>query len=187
MITRASKSTTARLTSRMTKLEPREQKAVCWSWNKLKADRVSLEKYIEDKNVSSNKMPRIVNSKRYSSNTCLGKNNDYNSRLDSLQKAISINSSQIVLAESKLLIRPNLSSALSNQLDKFSAAYTNRSNNSQSKKKLKSLASIDMLKKYYKNNRNKYNHVKGAASIQLYDRYKSRLNRNQLKADNIFN
>jgi hypothetical protein len=44
-----------------------------------------------------------------------------------------------------------------------------------------------MLKKYYKNNRNKYNHVKGAASIQLYDRYKSRLNRNQLKADNIFN
>ena len=38
-------------------------------------------------------------------------------------------------------------------------------------KRIKSLASIDMLKKYYKNKRNNYSHVKGAASIQLHERY----------------
>lgn len=38
-------------------------------------------------------------------------------------------------------------------------------------KRIKSLASIDMLKKYHKNKRNNYSHIKGAASIQLQERY----------------
>lgn len=107
----------------------------------------------------------------------IAKMNDYNQRLESLQKAISINSSQIVLAESKLMVRPKPSSELGNYMNnKINAAYANRSNNSLSKRKLKSLASIDMLKKYYKNKRNKHSNGSEHSSIQLYNRYRYSLN-----------
>lgn len=111
---------------------------------------------------------------------------DYNSRLDNLQKAISINSSKIVLAEGKQINRPNPKSSLRSYMnDKITAAYSNRSNDSSSKKKLKSLGSIGMLKNYYESKRNqKYSHLKGAASIQLYGRYDSRMKRNDLNPTN---
>jgi hypothetical protein len=111
---------------------------------------------------------------------------DYNSRLDSLQKAISTNSSQIVLAEGKRISRPNPKSSLRSYMnDKITAAYTNRSNQSGSKKKLKSLGSMGMLKNHYESKRNqKYSHIKGAASIQLYGRYDSRMKRNDLEPTN---
>lgn len=118
------------------------------------------------------------------SNPIANKANDYNSRLYSLQKAISVNSSQIVLAESKMLIRPNPSTAMNQNLkDKISAAYTNRSNN-RSKKRLNALSSIDMLKNYYKHKRSKHSQVRNAASIQLYDRYNTGTQRNQTKGHN---
>ena len=144
---------------------------------KLKADRASLERYLEHNNSKNSTKAVKINGQ-----------SDYNSRLDSLQKAISINSSQIVLAESKLLIRPNPQSSVakgksslgSHYMDgKITAAYSGRSDSPQ--KKIKSLGSIDMLKNYYKNKRNKYNHLKNAASIQLYGRHNSRMSGNKLK------
>lgn len=81
---------------------------------------------------------------------------DYNSRLDNLQKAISVNSSQIVLAESKLLIRAAPPPSLGNYISsKVTSAYTNRSI-STTKKDLKKGNSVDMFKNYYKNKRSKW-------------------------------
>ena len=79
------------------------------------------------------------------------KSTDYNTRLEKLQKAISVNSSQIVLAESKLWVRPLPPPSLGSYLEtKIPSGYSNRSNSSIKDSKL---SGIDMLKNYYKNKR----------------------------------
>jgi len=137
---------------------------------------------ITNKDSSITKLPKL---KLFMNNQV----NDYNSRLSNLQKAISVNSSQNSLVENKQLNRPKQSSILDKWVnDDIHSAYTNRSKNTDQNKSLKSLASIDLLKKYYKNKRNNHSHIKNSASIELYDRYNgSRLqskNSTALKSNN---
>jgi hypothetical protein len=153
---------------------------------KMKADRVSLERYMERNNGPIDKRLSKLNKCKYSSFNYIVKLGSYNSRLDSLQKAVKKNPDKVVLAESKLMIRPNKNSSVGSYMsDKITAAYTNRSNQNISGKKIKPFGSINLLKNYYKSKRNqKYSHLKGAASIKLYGRYESRMEMNDPKPIN---
>jgi hypothetical protein len=153
---------------------------------KMKADRVSLERYMERNNGPIDKRLSKLNKCKYSSFNYIVKLGSYNSRLDSLQKAVKENPDKVILAESKLMIRPNKNSSGGSYMsDKITAAYTNRSNQSSSAKKIKPFGSINLLKNYYKSKRNqKYSHLKGAASIKLYGRYESRMGMDDPKSIN---
>jgi hypothetical protein len=106
---------------------------------KLRADKVSLERYMENgeklkmkrgsslkekrgsvsvsnNDISMSKLPKLPN---------INQSSDYNSRLDKLQKAISVNSSHISLNANKLLVRSKPRNVLDLKHTENSL-YTNR-------------------------------------------------------------
>ena len=126
---------------------------------KLKADKASLERYLEMKGSITTKMPKINGNINYYK-PCLDKVRDYHSIMDNLHPVVPVNSSQIILAESKLLVQPTPPSSLGNYKgDKTTSAYTNRPI-SKLRKDLPKINSISMLKNYYTNKRSKCYYLK---------------------------